>query len=100
MLVSITQEAQLDCTYANCDILGSSEEPVDQNTHEGRIETELDWKQSELGISHTLRHNYATNGDTWTCELSYIHTKIIKAQTYLLQDHHTAIASCSDRSSE
>lgn len=51
-------------TYADCDVLGSCEKPVDENAHKGRIETELDRKLSKLGICHTLWHYNCADGDT------------------------------------
>ena len=39
-------------TYTDGDILGSREEPVDKNTHERRVETELRGELSQLGIGH------------------------------------------------
>ena len=50
--------------YADGDILGGREEPVDQDTHKGRVETEFWGQFSELGICHTLRHDNGTDGDT------------------------------------
>ena len=50
--------------YSDCDILGSGEEPVDQDTHEGRVQTKLHGQLGQFGIGHTLGNDYTTDSDT------------------------------------
>ena len=51
-------------TYADCDVLGRGEEPIDQRSHEGRVQSKFDRQFCELGVSHTLRDDDRANGDT------------------------------------
>lgn len=51
-------------TYTNGDILGSSKEPVDQDAHEGGIQSILHWQFSQLRVGHTLRNDDGADGDT------------------------------------
>lgn len=39
-------------THANGDVLGSGEKPIDQDTHEGGIETELHVERGKFCVSH------------------------------------------------
>ena len=52
-------------TYANRDVFRSREEPVDEDTHEGGVETKLDWQLGQLSVSHSLRHH--DGADCYTC---------------------------------
>lgn len=51
-------------TYADGDILGSSEEPVDNDTHERGVETELGIELGEQGVGHALGNNDSADSDT------------------------------------
>lgn len=53
-----------DSDRTNGDVLGRGEEPVDQDTHEGRVETILNGQVGELGVSHSLRNDDSTDSDT------------------------------------
>lgn len=53
-----------DGTYSDGDILGSRKEPVDQDTHERRVQAIFRWKLGKRGIRHTLRNDNGANGDT------------------------------------
>jgi hypothetical protein len=53
-----------ESTYANSDILGGSEEAVDEDTDKRRIKTIFSWQTSEKSITHALRHNDRSNGKT------------------------------------
>jgi hypothetical protein len=53
-------------TYTNGDILGGRKEPIDEDTHEGRVQTELDIQVSQLGVGHALRDDNGADGDA--CE--------------------------------
>lgn len=53
-----------DSDGANGDVFRRSEEPVDEDTHEGRIETEFHGQIGQFGVGHTLRYNNSTNGQT------------------------------------
>lgn len=52
-------------TYANGDVLGGREEPVDEDTHEGRVKTILDGQSGQLSIGHRLRDDNSADGGTW-----------------------------------
>lgn len=55
----------MECiSYPDGDILGGSEEPVEQNTHEGGVETKLDLQLGKLGIGHGLRNDNGADGNT------------------------------------
>lgn len=47
------------------DILGRGEEPINQDTHERGVKTELNIEFCKFGIGHSLRDNHSTNRDTW-----------------------------------
>lgn len=51
-------------TYADGNILGSGEEPVDQHSHEGRVQTVLRRQKSEFGVGHALGNDDGTDSDT------------------------------------
>ena len=51
-------------TYSNGDILGGGEEPIDQDTHKGRIKTEFGSELGEGGVSHGLWDDDGADGDT------------------------------------
>ncbi len=53
-------------TYPNGDILGGSEEPIDEDTHEGRVQAIFDGELSELGICHGLGDDDSANSHTCT----------------------------------
>ncbi len=53
-------------TYPDGDILGSREEPIDQDTHEGRVETVFDRELGELGVGHALGDDDSTDSNTWS----------------------------------
>ena len=55
----------LPATYANRDIFGCREEPVDQCSHERRVQAELDRKLSQFRICHALGYNDCANCDSW-----------------------------------
>lgn len=55
----------VDDTYANGDVLGRREEPVDQDTHKGRVQAIFDRQLGKLCICHALRHNNSANGDAY-----------------------------------
>lgn len=51
-------------TYANRDILGCCEDPVQQDSHEGRVKTKLNRQVGQLSVGHTLGDDNSTDGDT------------------------------------
>jgi hypothetical protein len=51
-------------TYTNRDVLGCCKEPVDQNTHERRIQSILNREISQFGIGHPLGDHDGADGDT------------------------------------
>lgn len=59
-----THEGRHDSDGADCDIFGGGEEPVDQDTHEGGVETILNVEIGQLGVGHGLGDDDCTNGDT------------------------------------
>jgi hypothetical protein len=56
---------EIQGAYADGDVLGGSEEPIDQNAHEGGVEAVLRREVGEGGIGHTLRDDDGANGDAW-----------------------------------
>ena len=61
--------------YSNRDIFGRGKEPVDQHSHERRVQTELDGQFRQFGVCHTLRHDDTSNrnsGDQITKEPLHI----------------------------
>jgi hypothetical protein len=58
-------------TYSDSDILGSSKEPIDQDTHERRVETELHGQISQFSVGHTLRHDNRSHGNTCSNIISF-----------------------------
>lgn len=85
-------------TYANGDILRSREKPVDQDAHEGRVKTKLNWQFGELGICHALRHDDSPDGDTCDdCQLSGVSHEVY--MTDQRPNHRPAIEHCNVRSS-
>lgn len=61
---NVANDGRHDGHRTNGDILGSSEEPVNQNTHKGRVEAVLDRKFSKFRIGHTLRYHNGADSDT------------------------------------
>ena len=53
-----------DATYTDGDVLGSGKEPVDQDTHERSVQTIFNGDFGKLSVSHALRHDNGSNGDT------------------------------------
>lgn len=52
-------------TYSNGDVLGSSKEPIDEDTHKGRVQPILDGELGELGVSHGLGDDNSAHSDTY-----------------------------------
>lgn len=53
-------------SYPNSNILGGSEEPIDQDTHERGVQAILNGDFSKNRISHRLRNdNSADSGTCW-----------------------------------
>lgn len=50
-------------TYADGNILGRGKKPVDEDTHEGRVETILDVEERQLGVGHALGYDNAPDGN-------------------------------------
>jgi hypothetical protein len=50
-------------TYTDGDILGSSKKPIDEDTHEGGIESILGREVSENSICHSLGNDHTAHGD-------------------------------------
>ncbi|EGX95530.1 hypothetical protein CCM_00184 [Cordyceps militaris CM01] len=53
----------LRASYTNGDVLGGGKEPVNQDTHEGRVETIFDGELGKQGVGHTLRDDDGADGD-------------------------------------
>ena len=51
-------------TYPDGDIFGGSEEPIDQDTHKGRIKAVFRGELGEGGVGHGLWDDDGTDGDT------------------------------------
>ena len=57
-------------THPDGDIFGGGKEPVNQDSHERRIETELHRKLSQLGIGHSLGNHDRANRNACHCQLN------------------------------
>ena len=56
-------------TYSDCDILGGSKCPVEQETNERGIESIFGRELGEEGIGHTLGHDDSTDSETCRLQL-------------------------------
>lgn len=53
-------------THPNGYVLRSGKEPVNEDAHEGRVETELNIEKGQLGVGHALRYDDSPDGDACT----------------------------------
>lgn len=83
--------------YPYGDILGGSKQPVGQDTHERRVETELHRELSQGSIRHALRDNHGTHGDTYMISLVTVSQKDEKLHAANLpRDLQRAIVRCNE----
>lgn len=52
-------------TYSNGDVLGRGKKPVNQDSHEGRVQAVLHGQCRKLGISHGLWNDDSTDSGTY-----------------------------------
>ena len=81
-----------DSDGANRDVLGGGKEAVDEDTHEGGVETIFGRQQGKLSVGHTLGYNHGADRQS--------RNKIFNLETVNPTEYlQLPMSNCSDRSS-